>query len=122
MTETEAIDLGAERLAVALGKLPVGVTIIDLEGRMLYYNEYSAKVVDRKPEHIGRDIRNCHNQADSIDKIDTILLELKSGKIHEFHYEAERGGVRLRVTVTPFEIEGRLIGFIQSFVVLSRPV
>ena len=28
----------------------------DLDGKMLYYNEYSAKIVDRKPEYIGMDI------------------------------------------------------------------
>jgi PAS domain S-box-containing protein len=122
MNETAAVALDPGRLAAALEKLPVGITIIDPEGHILYYNEYSSKVVDRKPEYLGKDIRTCHQHTESIEKIDKIFSDLKAGKSEEFRYEAERGGVRLRVTVSPFEFEGRLIGFVQSFIVLQGSV
>jgi len=110
-----AID--ASRLVAALDHLPVGITIIDPAGIMLYYNAYSARYVDRRPEYIGRDIRDCHMEDASIKKIEGFLKLLAAGSKEEVHYEAERGGVRLAVTVAPFEYEGELIGFIQSFIV-----
>jgi|GEM_PF-497461 len=110
-----AID--AARLAAAMDQLPVGITIIDPAGIMLYYNAHSARYVDRRPEYIGRDIRDCHMEDASIKKIEGFLKLLAAGSKEEVRYEAERGGVRLAVTVAPFEFEGELIGFIQSFIV-----
>jgi len=100
-----------------LDKIPVGVTLTDLEGRILYYNEYSSQIVDRKPEYIGKDIRVCHNQRESIVKIDSILRELKEGSSQEYYYESKRNGKTLEVTVLPYKVNDELIGFIQSFVV-----
>ena len=78
------------QLEKVLDKIPVGVTVTDIEGRILYYNTYSSQIVDRKPEYIGEDIRACHKKPDSILKIDRILEELKEGRIQEYYYESER--------------------------------
>jgi len=110
-----AIDTA--RLAAAMDQLPIGITIIDTAGTMLYYNAYCARYVDRQPEYIGRDIRDCHAEKSSVTKIEGFLKTLAAGHKEEVHYEAERGGVKLAVTVVPFEFEGELVGFIQSFVV-----
>jgi len=112
---TPSIDIA--RLAAALDRLPVGITIIDTAGIMLYYNAHCALYVDRQPEYIGRDIRTCHAEDASIKKIEGFMKLLASGSKAEVHYEAERNGVKLAVTVVPFEFDGELIGFIQSFVV-----
>jgi len=112
-----AID--ATRLAAAMDHLPFGITIIDTAGSMLYYNAYSARYVDRRPDYIGRDIRDCHMEDASIKKIEGFMKLLAAGRKEEVHYEAERGGLRLAVTVAPFKFEGELIGFIQSFVVIE---
>jgi PAS domain S-box-containing protein len=97
--------------------LPVAVTVTDPDGRILYYNAYSARVVDRKPEYIGRNIRDCHRQQKSIATIDRIFKEMKEGSRDAFYYEAERDGKTLAVTVTPWKKEGKLVGFIHSFVI-----
>jgi DUF438 domain-containing protein len=57
-------------LRSVLDQIPVGITVTDLDGKMLYYNEYCARTVDRKPEYIGMDIRSCHKKPESIPKID----------------------------------------------------
>ncbi len=117
MVSKENDTFSTTQLAMVLEKIPVGITVIDLEGHILYYNEYCSKYVDRKPEYIGKDIRLCHKKAESIDKIDRILTDIKEGKRREFYYEAERNGKKLGVTVSPYEANGKLIGFIQSFVI-----
>ncbi len=100
-----------------LDRIPIGVTVVDLEGRILYYNEYSARIVDRKPEYIGRDIRLCHIKPESVSRIDRLLEDFKSGRTEPFHYESVRDGKRLAVTITPFDIKGAPRGCIQSFIV-----
>ena len=112
---SNAFDLNHFRCI--LDNIPVGVTVIDLEGRIIYYNKYSARIVDRKPEYIGKDIRSCHNKPSSIEKIDRILEEFKDGREKDVYYEAVRNGRCLAVTVSPFEMDGSIIGFIQSFIV-----
>jgi len=36
--------------AALLDQLPVGITVIDLQGRILYCNDYCTRLVDRKEE------------------------------------------------------------------------
>jgi hypothetical protein len=51
-------------------------------------------------------------------KIKRILSELNEGKKKEFYYEAERGGNKLGVTVSQFDVDGKQIGFIQCFSII----
>ena len=101
-------------LQCVLDQIPVGITVTDLDGKILYYNAYSAQVVDRKPEYIGMDIRSCHKKSESIHKIDMILSEIREGKRKNYYYETNRKEKVLCVTISPYEMNGKLIGFIQS--------
>ncbi|MBI5593130.1 MAG: PAS domain-containing protein [Deltaproteobacteria bacterium] len=104
-------------LRSVLDQIPVGITVTDLDGRILYYNESCARIVDRKPEYIGKDIRSCHKKSESITKIDTLLSEIKNGKRENYCYESRRKDKVLSVTISPYKSLGELIGFIQSIVV-----
>ena len=53
VTDQKNAALNTDQLAKVLDKIPAGITVIDKEGHILYYNEYCAKYVDRKPEYIG---------------------------------------------------------------------
>ena len=118
MNHKKETPLSINQLAMVLEKVPAGITVIDQEGDIRYYNEYCTKYVDRKPEYIGRNIRFCHQKSVSIEKIERILSDLSEGKIKEFYYEAERGGNKLGVTFSPFVFDGKQIGFIQCFSIL----
>jgi PAS domain S-box-containing protein len=104
-------------LRTVLDQIPVGITVTDLEGKILYYNEYSARIVDRKPEYIGMDIRACHKKPESIVKIDTIFAEMKAGKREYYCYESKRKDIVLSITISPYKQIEKLIGFIHSIVV-----
>lgn len=99
-----------------LDKIPIGITVIDLEGRILYFNEYSSQIRDRKPEYLGRDIRFCHQKPESIAKIDRILEEFKGGRRQEICYDATLEGEVFAVTISPLVVEGRLAGCIHSII------
>ena len=120
MTDKKKADVSTTQLAMVLEKIPVGITVIDTQGHILYYNEYCARFVDRKPEYIGKNIAFCHKKPESMQKIKKILSEINEGKRKEFYYEAQRGENKLGVTVSPFEIDGKQIGFIQCFSIIHE--
>ena len=105
--------------AQLLNQLPVGITVINLSGEILYYNPYCERYVDRKPEYIGRNIRSCHKKDKSIKKIERIISRIRQGEIAEYYYESLRNGKKLGVTIAPFMQGRELAGFIQSFVILK---
>lgn len=100
-----------------MDQTPVGITVTDLDGIILYYNDFCARIVNREPEYIGMDIRSCHKKTESIQKIDMIFSEIKEGKRKNYCYESKRNGKVLSVTISPYQRMGELIGFIQSIVV-----
>ena len=101
-------------ISEALDKVPIAVTIFDLQGTMLYYNEHSTRVISRKPEHLGRDIRLCHQKPESNRRIDRMIEEFKQGRREPISYEANPYGTRLLISVVPLEVEGRLAAFLHT--------
>lgn len=100
-----------------LDNLPVAVTVVDGEGRILYFNRHSTEVLDRKPEYLGRDIRLCHQELESIDKIDKMLDHFKNGNRQQVTYETTRQGKNLAVAFTPLVRDGTFIGCIQTVMI-----
>lgn len=47
-------------------------------------------------------------------KIDGMINEFKAGRREEFYYEAFRYGKDIAVTLSPYEVDGQLVGCIQS--------
>jgi len=76
-------------LELAMECMGVGVTIIDTEGTLLYYNRQAARILDRKPEYIGKDIHPHHKKADSNRKFDFMLQAFQKGRTEPFHYQAK---------------------------------
>jgi DUF438 domain-containing protein len=110
-------DFDLNQIPQILDKMPVAVTIIDLEGNILFYNEYSSRVLDRRPEHLGTDVRLCHEKAETNARIDQMLAEFKAGRNEDFYYEAFRYGKNIAVTLSHFEVDGSRIGCIQSVII-----
>ena len=111
----KAIDgFDTAQIPLMVDMIPVAITIIDLEGHILFYNDYSSRVLDRKPEYLGSDIRDCHQKPETNVRIDNMLNEFKAGRREAFYYEAFRYGKDIAVTLSPFEVDGQLVGCIQS--------
>ena len=119
MTFKAIAGFDTAQIPLILDQIPVAITCIDLDGNILFYNDFSSQVLDRKPEYLGTDIRDCHQKPDTNAKIDHMLNEFKAGRREGFYYEAFRYGKDIAVTLSPFEVDGQLIGCIQS-VTLKR--
>ena len=107
----------AELIPLAMDIAPVAVTVFSNSGEILYYNGFAPTLLDRKPEYIGRDIRACHLEKKSIDKIDRMLAEFEQGRTRGFQYEIERKSRRLTVTVSPLRKDGKLLACVHMVAV-----
>lgn len=72
-------QLTPEQVNLVLTHLPVEVSFVDENDEMRYYSRVKHKIFPRSPGVIGRKVQNCHPPA-SLDKVQKILAEFKSGK------------------------------------------
>ena len=103
-----------ELVNLAVDCMGVAVTIIDTKGKLLYYNRYSAKILDRKPEYIGTDIHSHHKKLDTNKKVDLMLEEFAKGRKDPFHYEAKPYGETIFVTLSPIIKDEEFVGCVQT--------
>jgi sensor histidine kinase regulating citrate/malate metabolism len=103
-----------ELISLAMECMGVAVTIIDMKGTLLYYNKQAAKILDRKPEYIGKDVHSHHKEATSNKNLDLMLHDFQKGRTEPFHYEAKPYGKTILVTLSPILEGGKPIGCTQS--------
>ncbi len=103
----ELVNLAVECMGVA-------VTIIDTKGTLFYYNKHAAKILDRKPEYIGKDAHSHHKKAATNKKLDLMLKAFEEGRTEPFHYEAKPYGKIIVVTLSPIIKDGQFVGCVQS--------
>jgi transcriptional regulator with PAS, ATPase and Fis domain len=106
-----ALSQWADRLLKQAG---VGVTILDRTGRVMFYNQWAANRLDRKPEYIGNDVRNNHRRKITNPRFDAMLRLFEEGRTDSVHYVARPyGKTTILVTVSPIKVDGELVGFSQ---------
>ena len=114
MNDDERKSHLGEFINLAMDCLGVAVTIIDTKGTLLYYNQQSAKILNRKPDYIGTDIHSHHKKADSNKKVDLMLKAFEEGRRDPFHYEANPYGKIIFVALSPLIKDGKFVGCVQT--------
>ena len=109
-------DFNLENLPAILDQLHAAITVTDLEGKMLYYNENATQLTNIKPEYLGQDVRNCHKKESSKKRIDSIIEGFKAGNYEPYTYKTEVKGVPVSVTIVPFIDSGKVSGCIHQVV------
>lgn len=105
----EIINLAVESMGAA-------ITIIDTEGKIVYYNGQASKILDRNPEYIGQDIHSHHKKETSNKKVDLMLQEFQKGRKEPFHYKAKPYGKTILVTLSPILKDDKFMGCTQSVI------
>ena len=114
MNDNERKNQLGEIVNLAMDCMGLAVTIIDTKGTLLYYNQHSAIILDRKPEYIGTDIHSHHKKEDSNKKVALMLKEFEEGRKDPFHYEAKPYGKTIFVILSPIIKNGDFIGCVQT--------
>lgn len=106
-----ALSSWADRILEEAG---LGVTILDRDGVVIYYNRWAALYMDRKPSYIDDDVRNRHGRAVTNPRLDAMFGLFKKGRTEPVRYVAHPPGMRaLFVTVSPIHQGDELVGFSQ---------
>jgi PAS domain S-box-containing protein len=62
-----------------LETIPIEFSVLDENDKVLAWNKHETRIFKRPEGAVGRDVRNCHPEK-SLDKVEQILTEMKSGK------------------------------------------
>ena len=114
MKEKKDKETIEDLIILAMECMNLAITIIDPQGTLLYYNRQAAKILDRKPGYIDKDIHLHHNKATSNKTLDLMLRGFKEGRTAPYHYEAKPYGKTILVSLSPILKDGNFIGCIQS--------
>lgn len=66
-------------LEAVLETIPVEFSVVDENGKVLAWNYHETRIFKRPEAAFGRNVRDCHPK-ESLDKVETILKEMKEGK------------------------------------------
>lgn len=80
-----------ELLDIALKTMPVDISIVDENDRVLYYSDSPHRLFPRSPAAIGRTVQNCHPQK-SVDTVNKILASFKNKEKDKARFWIEMGG------------------------------
>ena len=83
--------LSGEMLNLMLTHLPVDLTLVGADDRVLYFSQGKERIFPRSPGIIGREVRNCHPPK-SVHIVEEILSKFRSGERDEAEFWLELGG------------------------------
>ncbi|MCZ7558126.1 MAG: DUF438 domain-containing protein [Bacteroidia bacterium] len=72
-------QLTPAELTAILNTVPFDLTFVDKDDKVKYFTQGTERIFDRNRAILGRDVRLCHPPS-SVNIVDTILLDFKSGK------------------------------------------
>jgi hypothetical protein len=78
-------------LDLALKTMPVDISVVDENDRVLYYSDAPHRIFPRSPAVIGRSVQNCHPPK-SVDIVNKILQAFKNKEKSKARFWIEMGG------------------------------
>ncbi len=72
-------NLSKEQLEGILEAIPVEISFVDENDLVKFWNKHETRIFKRPVSVIGKSVQNCHPKR-SVDKVNQILSDFKSGK------------------------------------------
>jgi len=76
---SETGNLSAEQVLLAFNHLPVDITIVDENDKVVFFNKAKDRFFPRSPAIVGRSVQNCH-PPESVHIVEKIVDAFKTGK------------------------------------------
>lgn len=86
---TGLLDL--TQINLMLTHLPVDISFVDEQDRVLYYSDCPERIFPRSPAVIGRAVQNCH-PAESVEMVNRILDAFRNGEKRKAEFWINFGG------------------------------
>jgi len=80
-----------KELLALLNTLPIDMTFVDKDDKVKYFSQGKHRIFDRNRAILGRDVKLCHPPS-SVDIVDKILQDFKSGKESHAPFWIQMGG------------------------------
>jgi PAS domain S-box-containing protein len=71
-------EMPKEVLEAMLETIPIEFSVVDSNDQVLAWNKHETRIFRRPEAIIGRNVQDCHPRK-SLDKVETILSEMKAG-------------------------------------------
>ncbi len=106
----ETGSMTKDELEAMLNTLPVDITFVDKEDTIRYYSQPKERLFPRAKAVIGRTVQQCHPQK-SINLINQILDDLRSGKKDSAEFWVDAGGRKIHIRYFAVrDSDGRYLG------------
>lgn len=89
-------ELSLSQFEWMMGTLPLALTYVDENDKVVYYNETKERHFPRTPQAIGREVRRCHPEK-SLATVEKILQEFKAGNRDRAHFWMDYRGRKLLI-------------------------
>ncbi len=90
-------SLSFQQLSLILNKIPIDITFVDKDDRVLYYNDRMERHFPRNPSVIGRLVKHCHPPK-SVHVVEDIINDFKEKKRDTAEFWIDIKGVFLYIT------------------------
>ncbi len=89
-------NLNKEQLAGILEAIPVDISFVDEDDLVRFWNKHETRVFKRPASVLGKSAQNCHPKH-SVDKVNQILSDFKSGKRDSAEFWIDLRGIKVYI-------------------------
>jgi PAS domain S-box-containing protein len=106
--------ISTETIEAIFDALPVDITFVDKDDTVRYYSRHDNRIFRRTPAIIGLKVQNCHPKA-SIDKVNDVIADLKSGKRKVAEFWIDLKGQKVYIRYFPVRNKaGKYLGIVEA--------
>jgi PAS domain S-box-containing protein len=89
-------NLSQEQLLGILETIPMDISFVDENDLVRFWNKHETRVFKRPHGVLGKSVQNCHPQH-SVDKVNQILSDFKSGKRDSAEFWIDLRGMKVYI-------------------------
>jgi len=107
-------NLSKEQLEGILEAIPVEISFVDENDSVKFWNKHETRIFKRPISVIGKSVQNCHPKQ-SVDKVNQILSDFKSGKKDSAEFWINLGERKVYIRYFPLRDKaGRYLGTLEA--------